>query len=80
MKCSVKDLKKVVIPDEIKEELVKIMKEKGVWEEYEMVNHMKFNSHGRKGELHEEIQKLIELDEDWRLTLSKRKDLEEGEE
>ncbi len=77
MKCSVKDLKKVVIPDEIKDELIKIMKEKGVWEEFEMLNHMKFNSHGRKGELHEEIQKLIELGEDWRITLSKRKDREE---
>ena len=79
MKCSVKDLKKVVIPDEIKDELIKMMKEKGVWEEFEMLNHMKFNSHGRKGELHEEIQKLIELDEDWRITLSRRKDVD-GEE
>jgi hypothetical protein len=77
MKCSVKDLKKVIIPDDIKDQLVKIMKEKGVWEEFEMLNHMKFNSHGRKGELHEEIQKLIELGEDWRLSLSKRKDGEE---
>jgi hypothetical protein len=79
MKCSVKDLKKVVIPEEIKEELIKIMKEKGVWEEFEMLNHSKFNSHGRKGELHEDIQKLIEIGEDWRVTLSKRKDGDEEE-
>jgi putative RecB family exonuclease len=76
-KCSVKDLKKVIIPEDIKEELIKIMKEKGVWEEFEMLNHMKFNSQGRKGELHKDIQKLIEIGEDWRLNLSKRK--EEGE-
>ena len=80
MKCSVKDLKKVIIPDDIKDELVRIMKEKGVWEEFEMLNHMKFNSHGRKGELHEEIQRLIQMGEDWRITLSKRKDVEEEEE
>jgi putative RecB family exonuclease len=79
MKCSVKDLKKVVIPDEIKDELIRIMKEKGVWEEFEMLNHSKFNSHGRKGELQEDIQKLIEIGEDWRITLSKRKDVEEEE-
>jgi len=79
MKCSVKDLKKVIIPEEIKNELIKIMKEKGVWEEFEMLNHMKFNSHGRKGELHEEIQKLIEIGEDWRISLSKRKDIKEDE-
>jgi len=77
MKCAVKDLKKVIIPEEIKEELIKIMKQKGVWEEFEMLNHMKFNSHGRKGELHKDIQKLIEIGEDWRLSLSKRKDGEE---
>jgi hypothetical protein len=38
---------------------------------------MKFNSQGRKGELHKDIQKLIEIGEDWRLKLSERKGEEE---
>lgn len=77
MKCSVKDLKKVVIPEEIKEELIKQLKAKGVWEEFEMLNYMRFNSRGRKDELDNDIKKLIELGEDWRITISKRKDVED---
>lgn len=75
MKCSVKDWKKVIIPDDKKEELIKLLKEKNLWEEFEMLNYMKFNSKGRKGELDKEVMNKIEIGEDVRLSLSKRKDV-----
>jgi CRISPR/Cas system-associated exonuclease Cas4 (RecB family) len=76
MKCSVKDLKKVVLPED-KEELIKMLKEKELWEEFAMLNYSRFNSVGRKGDLDLDIKKLIEIGEDWRLFLSKRKDVGE---
>ena len=76
MKASVKDLKKVVLPED-KTELIALIKKKGLWEEFAMLNYMKFNSQGRKGELDKEVMKEVELGEDWRVTVSKRKDLED---
>ncbi|MFA5061406.1 MAG: PD-(D/E)XK nuclease family protein [Candidatus Pacearchaeota archaeon] len=76
MKASVKDLKKVVLPEE-KSEIIELLKKKGVWEEFVMLNYSRFNAQGRKGELDSEIMQKIEMGEDWRITLSKRKDVEE---
>jgi putative RecB family exonuclease len=76
MKASVKDLKKVVLPEE-KSEIIELLKKKGVWEEFVMLNYSRFNAQGRKGELDSEIMKKIEIGEDWRITLSKRKDVED---
>lgn len=78
MKCSVKDYQKIILPED-KEELIKILKEKGLWEEFEMINYSRFNARGRKGELDKEImtQGGVSMGEDWRLSLSKRKDVEE---
>jgi hypothetical protein len=42
-----------------------------------MLNYSRFNSVGRKGDLDLDIKKLIEIGEDWRLFLSKRKDVGE---
>ncbi len=78
MKASVKDLKKVVLPED-KTELIALIKKKGLWEEFAMLNYMKFNSQGRKGELDKEVMKEVELGEDWRVSVSKRKDLEDEE-
>jgi putative RecB family exonuclease len=75
-KCSVKDLKKIVLPED-KEELIKLLKEKGLWEDFVMLNYSRFNAKGRKGELDEDIMKDIEIGEDWRLSLSKRKDVDD---
>lgn len=76
MKCSVKDLKKIALPEE-KEELIALIKKKGLWEEFAMLNYSKFNAQGRKGELDKDIMGKVSLEEDWRVSLSKRKDLEE---
>ena len=76
MKASVKDLKKIVLPED-KTELIALIKKKGLWEEFAMLNYSRFNSQGRKGELDKEVMKEVELGEDWRVTVSKRKDLED---
>ena len=78
MKCSVKDLKKVVLPED-REKLIELLKEKKLWDDFVMLNYSRFNSRGRKDELDEDIKKLIQLGEDWRITLSKRKDVDDGD-
>jgi putative RecB family exonuclease len=77
MKASVKNYKKVVLPEE-KEELIQLIKKKGLWEEFAMLNYSKFNAQGRKGDLDKDIMKVVELGEDYRVNLSKRKDLNDG--
>ncbi len=76
MKASVKDLKKIALPEE-KEELIELIKKKGLWEDFSMLNYSKFNSRGRKGELDKEIMSKVSLEEDWRVSLSKSKDVED---
>jgi len=75
-KCSVKEFDKIVLPED-KEELIALMKQKGIWDDFTMINFMKFQSKIVNGEVHEDISKMIEREKDFRLSLSKRKDVEE---
>ena len=77
-KCSVKEFDKIVLPEE-KEELIKLLKEKGIWDEMAMMNYMKFQSYLLKGKADEDIKKEVEVAKDFRISLSKRKDVEEDE-
>ncbi|MFH1365593.1 MAG: PD-(D/E)XK nuclease family protein [archaeon] len=76
MKCSVKEIDKIVLPEE-KEELIKILKKKGLWEDFVTLNYMKLNSGILKGNLDKEIKDIVDVVKDFRLSLSKRKDVEE---
>jgi len=76
MKCSVKEIDKIVLPED-KEELIKILKEKGLWEDFVTLNYMKLNSGIIKGNLDKEIKDIVDVVKDFRLSLSKRKDVEE---
>ena len=76
MKCSVKEFDKIVLPED-KEELIKLMKNKGIWDEFSSINFMRLQSKVLKNEIDKEIKKMIEIEKDFRLSLSKRKDLEE---
>ena len=77
-KCSVKEQDKIELPeDKDKDELIKLMKEKGVWDEFSMINHMRLNGMVLRGELDTEIRDKIGLKKDFRLSLSKRKDVKE---
>lgn len=76
MKCSVKEIDKIVLPEE-KQELINLLKKKGLWEDFVTLNYMKLNSGVIKGDLDDEIKKLVDVVKDFRLSLSKRKDVEE---
>ncbi len=76
MKCSVKEFDKIVLPED-KEELITLMKQKGIWDDFAMINFMKFQSKITKGEVHEDISKMIEREKDWRVSVSKKKDVGE---
>ena len=74
-------LEKIVLPED-KEELIKILKEKGLWDEMSMINFMRLNSGIIKGSLNNnEIKKMVDVVKDYRISLSKRRNMEsEGEE
>lgn len=76
MLAKVKEGEKIILPEE-KEELIAILKEKGLWDEVAMLNFMRLQSKYFKGELHPDIYKRIKKEKDWRISLSKRKDAEE---
>ena len=62
---------------EDKEELIGLLKEKGLWDEISMINFMKLQSKVIKDEVDEDIKEEVEIGKDFRLSLSKRKDVEE---
>jgi len=76
MKCSVKEFDKIILPEN-KEELIALLKEKGLWEECSMICYPKINSKVIKGEIEDEIKEKVSIEKDFRLNLSRRKDLEE---
>jgi putative RecB family exonuclease len=76
MKCSVKEFDKIVMPED-KESFIKLLKDKGLYEECSMVCYPKLNSKVVKGDIDKEIQKMVDIVQDFRLSLSKRKDVEE---
>jgi len=71
--AKVKEGQKIILPEE-KEELIAILKDKGLWDEIAMINFMRLQSHYFKGKLHEDILNKIKTEKDWRISLSKRKD------
>jgi hypothetical protein len=50
------------------------LKEKGLWEEFVMINYSKINASARKNILNEEIMNELKLEEDFRVRLSKIKE------
>lgn len=77
-KASVKEFDKIVMPEgEDKEAFIKLMKDKGIYEECSMVCYPRLNSKILKGEIEDEIKDKVKIEKDYRITLSKRKDGEE---
>ena len=77
-KCSVKEFDKIVMPED-KEKFIDLLKKKGLWEEFSMVCYPRLNSRVVKGDVDEDIQKMLEIVKDFRLSLSKRGDVEDGD-
>ena len=79
-KCSVKEFDKIVLPEgENKDKFIQLMKDKGLYEELSMVCYPRLNSKIVSGEIDEELKKMVDIVQDFRLSLSKRKDIEEDE-
>ena len=76
MKCSVKEFDKIVLPED-KDELINLIKQKGLWEEFSMICYPKLNSRVTKGDADKEITDRVSIEKDFRLSLSKRKDVDE---
>jgi hypothetical protein len=75
MKLSVKEYSKINY-EENKDEVIKLLKDKGLFENMSMLNYSRFNSLIIKGEL-KEFNDLVKIEKDFRMSLSKRKDGEE---
>ena len=76
MKASIKEFDKIVLPEE-KEELIQLMKDKGLWDELAMINFMRLQSKFLKGDLHDDVAGMIERVKDFKVGLSRRKELED---
>ncbi len=76
-KCSVKEFEKIVLPEdkEEKEKFIRLLKDKGLWDEFSMINFMKLNSKVIKEEVDEDISEKLEKVKDFRLSLSRRRDV-----
>jgi len=83
MKVSIKEFDKIVLPEDSKdkEKFLKLMKDNGIYEECSMVCYPRINSKFLKKEfndnLNKKLDKFLTLTKDSRVTLSKRKDVEE---
>ncbi len=79
MKASVKEFDKIIMPEneKDKEVFIALMKDKGIYEECSMICYPKLNSKVIKGEVEDEIKDKVKIEKDYRISLSKRKDLGE---
>ena len=75
-KCSVREFDKIVLPED-KEKFIELIKEKGLWDEFSMLCYGRLNSKVLKGDIKDEIKDAVDIVKDFRLSLSKRKDVEE---
>jgi len=73
-KCSVKEYEKIIYPED-KTKLTQLLKEKGLWDEFSMINYSRFGSKARKKELNEELLNLIKKEKAFRIIL---KDIKNG--
>ena len=70
MRASIKEYMKIVYPEETKQALIQMLKDKGIYEEYMHLNHFKLSPRIMKKEIDPEIIKLIRKELDYRVSLS----------
>jgi len=74
MKASVKPYPKVVYPDD-KEELINLIKEKGLYDELSSLNYFKLNPKIIKNEIDREIIDMTKQEEAYRVSVSKKREV-----
>jgi len=72
-KCFVKECEKIIYPED-KSSIVALLKEKGLWDEFSMLNYSRFGSRAVKKELDEDLIGLIEKEKVFRVSLRDVKD------
>ncbi len=79
MKAGIKEFDKLILPDSDEDyrKFIELLKSKGHWEECSMICYPKIQSKVIKKELHADLIEKVRLEKDKRISLSKRKDLEE---
>jgi len=75
MKCSVKEFDRIAIPEEDKEKFIQLIKDKGIYEDCSVICYPKINTKILKGEIDEEVKNKCEIVKDYRLSLSKKKEV-----
>lgn len=75
-KVSVKKGETIKLPED-REAFIELLKEKGLYEKFSQINFSSLNSAHNKKELPAEVLKKLTVEESFRLTLSKRKELRE---
>ncbi len=80
-KCSVKEFDKILMPEDPEEKIkfIKLLKDKGLWEEFSMVCYPRLSSKVVKGEVDKDVQKMLEIVKDFRLSLSRREGVGDDE-
>ena len=79
--AKVKEIEKVVLPEDEKEKarFIQLLKDKGLWEEFSMICYSKISSKILKNEMDKDLKQMVTIEEDFRISLAKRKDVEEEE-
>jgi len=78
MKVSVNEVDKILLPDD-RNALIGLLKSRGLYDEYSMLNHSRISSQYRKKELIPEIAGMISVKKEFTVGLSKRKETDQDE-
>lgn len=68
-KCSIKEYEKVIYPED-KENFVRLIKDKGLYDRFSSINYFKLNPAVIKGEIDQEILSLIKKEMAFRIFLT----------
>ena len=71
-KCSVKEFDKIVMPED-REGFEKLLRDKGLWDEFSMICYGRLNSRVIKGEIEDEIKDKVDIEKGFRISISGRK-------
>jgi len=79
MQASIKEFDKLILPEDEadKKKFIDLLKSKGYWEECSMICFPRIQGKVVRKELHADLMEKVRLEKDKRISLSKRKDIEE---
>ncbi len=67
-KCVIKEYERVVYPED-KSQIISLIKQKGIYDKFSMLNYIRLNSAIIKDEIDKEISNLTKKEKAWRLSL-----------